>query len=132
MPDNRILTGTVEDTPRQLTTPGSTFAAFTFRPDDSCRVDIQGDCRVLIQGELALHVGASIHRGEPVIVAGAVRVDDANVWEIHATHVGHDLRRGQALFAHSTAARRARRDAVSPVPHTTLVGSEHGHLRAVK
>lgn len=59
---------------------------------------------------LGLHVSESVHRGDPVVVHGRVKVD---VWEregqppsvswiVEATFVGHDLSKGTSSFAKAT------------------------------
>ena len=62
---------------------------------------------VTVWRRLADNCAASLHRGDPVIVHGQVRlrtyVNSNNVevsaWEVEASHVGHDLSRGTAVFS---------------------------------
>ena len=78
---------------------------------------------------LAENVAASVHKGEPVVVTGRLRVaaytaaDDRRRQsvEIHATAVGHDLARGRSRFG------RVSRAPVVPEQATPGAGPPGSH-----
>ncbi|MEI6693960.1 MAG: single-stranded DNA-binding protein [Actinomycetes bacterium] len=105
---NAVTDVTVGATPNGIEYSTFRLATTTRRFDRGVGQWIDGDTsyvRITCWRKLARHVAESITKGDPVIVAGALKVRE---WanedrrgisvEVDATSVGHDLARGVSAF----------------------------------
>ena len=118
---NEITTtvfGNIASEPRHLITPqGAPLTSFrmastTTRFDQGLQGYVDGHTTWLTVScwrGLAFNAAASLRKGQPVIVHGALHVRDwqdgdrsGREVELHAVSIGHDLRRGRADFARVT------------------------------
>ncbi len=107
-----IVGNVVEKPVRRVTKAGAPFVTFRLastvrRPDgDGGYVDAGTSfVNVCAFRRLALNVDASLDRGHPVLVHGRLRVrqwasgeSSGTSVDVDATHIGHDLTRGQTRF----------------------------------
>jgi single-strand DNA-binding protein len=141
MTDNITLTGIVATDPRMVTTEAglditSFRLACTQRRFDRARdAWTDGDTNwytVTAFRALAANVGASVHKGERIVVAGRLRIrpwetDDRSgtTVEVDADAVGHDLRWGRSDWRRTVAT-------PTPAPTPESTGGAAGDASAAE
>lgn len=142
MTDTITLTGLVATIPRQLLT-GAGLAVTSFRLASTHRrfdrqqnkwIDAETNWYTITTfRQLALNAGASINKGDRVVVTGRLRIRDwqagdksgTNI-EVDADGLGHDLSWGTAKWVRTTSASQSDAGEFSPAPDPQSSGSGSG------